>query len=165
MPNGTDDLFTVEESLPKFADDIGVARSTVEDWRWTSSRWPAARRADAGRVERSIGWIMNARRNCRDYERLPEHSEAHLNWAFITLMTRRLAHRQLDEEEPARRLTTPQPTAWSAGYALSRAFITWSSSGDMTAIRTSPSDESHSTIRDPGLTATASRIEGERTPA
>ncbi len=43
------------------------------------------------KVERSIGWIMNARRNCRDYERLPQHSEAHLNWAFITLMTRRLA--------------------------------------------------------------------------
>ncbi|WP_319599930.1 IS5 family transposase [Streptomyces sp. ID01-9D] len=43
------------------------------------------------KVERSIGWITNARRNCRDYERLPQHSEAHLNWAFITLMTRRLA--------------------------------------------------------------------------
>jgi hypothetical protein len=36
---------------------------------------------------------MNARRNCRDYERLPQHSEAHLNWAFITLMTRRLARK------------------------------------------------------------------------
>ncbi|WP_353938344.1 IS5 family transposase [Streptomyces ficellus] len=45
------------------------------------------------KVERSIGWIMNARRNCRDYERLPQHSEAHLNWAFITLMTRRLARK------------------------------------------------------------------------
>jgi hypothetical protein len=33
---------------------------------------------------------MNARRNVRDYERLPQHAEAHLNWAFITLMTRRL---------------------------------------------------------------------------
>ncbi len=33
---------------------------------------------------------MNARRNARDYERLPQHSEAHLNWALITLMTRRL---------------------------------------------------------------------------
>jgi hypothetical protein len=27
----------------------------------------------------------------RDYERLPAHSEAHLNWAVVTLMTRRLA--------------------------------------------------------------------------
>jgi transposase len=42
------------------------------------------------KVERSLGWIMNARRNARDYERLPPHAEAHLNWAFITLMTRRL---------------------------------------------------------------------------
>ncbi|WP_405889203.1 hypothetical protein [Streptomyces sp. NBC_00133] len=37
-----------------------------------------------------LGWIMHARRNCRDYERLPEVSEAHLTWALITLMTRRL---------------------------------------------------------------------------
>ncbi len=44
-------------------------------------------------VERLIGWIMNARRNCRDYERLPQHSEAHLNWTFITLMTRRITRR------------------------------------------------------------------------
>ncbi|MFE1877791.1 transposase [Streptomyces sp. NPDC059496] len=42
------------------------------------------------RVERTIGWIMNARRNARDYERLPQHSEAHLNWSLITLMTRRI---------------------------------------------------------------------------
>jgi transposase len=28
------------------------------------------------KVERSIGWIMNAQRNCRDYERLPQHAEA-----------------------------------------------------------------------------------------
>ncbi|MEU1853417.1 hypothetical protein ABZ499_30185 [Streptomyces sp. NPDC019990] len=33
---------------------------------------------------------MNARRNVSNYERLPQHSEAHLNWAFVTLMTRRL---------------------------------------------------------------------------
>ncbi|WP_399038138.1 transposase [Streptomyces sp. ASQP_92] len=42
------------------------------------------------RVERAISWIMRARRNVRDYERLISHSEAHLTWTFITLMTRRL---------------------------------------------------------------------------
>lgn len=42
-------------------------------------------------VERSLSWIMRARRNVRDYERLPQHSEAHITWAAITLMTRRLA--------------------------------------------------------------------------
>jgi hypothetical protein len=39
---------------------------------------------------RTLGWIMKARRNVRDYERLPQHSEAHLTWALITLMTRRI---------------------------------------------------------------------------
>jgi hypothetical protein len=33
---------------------------------------------------------MRARRNARDYERLMSHAEAHIQWAFITLMTRRL---------------------------------------------------------------------------
>lgn len=41
-------------------------------------------------VERSIAWLMRARRNCRDYERLPQHAEAHITWANITLMTRGL---------------------------------------------------------------------------
>ncbi|MFF3782225.1 hypothetical protein [Streptomyces sp. NPDC001933] len=36
---------------------------------------------------------MNDRRNRRDYERLPQHAEAHLNWVFITLMTRRLSRK------------------------------------------------------------------------
>ncbi|MEU8975611.1 transposase [Streptomyces monashensis] len=42
------------------------------------------------RVERAISWIMRARRNVRDYERLVSHSEAHITWTFITLMVRRL---------------------------------------------------------------------------
>jgi transposase len=42
-------------------------------------------------VERSISWIMRARRLVRDYERLPLHSEAEISWSAITLMTRRLA--------------------------------------------------------------------------
>ncbi len=45
------------------------------------------------RVERTLGWIMKGRRNVRDYERLPQHSEAHLTWALITLMTRRLTRK------------------------------------------------------------------------
>ncbi|MFF0164067.1 DUF6192 family protein [Streptomyces sp. NPDC005263] len=46
MPNGTDDLFTVTESLQMFADDIGVERRTVEDWRYTANRWPKGRRKE-----------------------------------------------------------------------------------------------------------------------
>ncbi|MFJ6699833.1 IS5 family transposase [Streptomyces sp. NPDC091272] len=41
-------------------------------------------------VERSLAWLLHARRNVRDYETLPEHSEAMLTLAAITLMTRRL---------------------------------------------------------------------------
>ncbi|MFJ3401982.1 DUF6192 family protein [Streptomyces microflavus] len=46
MPNGTDDLFTVTESLQMFADDIGVERRTVEDWRYSANRWPEMRRKE-----------------------------------------------------------------------------------------------------------------------
>jgi len=42
-------------------------------------------------VERTFAWIMHARRHVRDYERLPQHSEALITWAAITVMTRRLA--------------------------------------------------------------------------
>ena len=41
-------------------------------------------------VERSLAWWLHARRNARDYETRPEHSEAMLTLAAITLMTRRL---------------------------------------------------------------------------
>jgi len=41
-------------------------------------------------VERSLSWITQARRLVRDYERLPRHAEALVNWTAITLMTRRL---------------------------------------------------------------------------
>ncbi|WP_436942793.1 DUF6192 family protein [Streptomyces sp. SudanB66_2053] len=37
MPNGTDDLFTVTESLQMFAGDIGVEGRTVGDWRYTAN--------------------------------------------------------------------------------------------------------------------------------
>lgn len=41
-------------------------------------------------VERTLSWITQARRTTRDYERLPAHHETIVNWAMITLMTRRL---------------------------------------------------------------------------
>ncbi len=42
-------------------------------------------------VERSLAWMMHARRHARDYERLVQHSETLITWAAITLMTRRIA--------------------------------------------------------------------------
>ncbi len=44
-------------------------------------------------VERSLAWMMHARRHARDYERLVQHSETLITWAAITLMTRRLARK------------------------------------------------------------------------
>ncbi len=41
-------------------------------------------------VERSLAWMMHARRHARDYERLVQHSETLITWAAVTLMTRRL---------------------------------------------------------------------------
>ncbi|WP_331750976.1 IS5 family transposase [Streptomyces globisporus] len=41
-------------------------------------------------VERSLAWMMHARRHARDYERLIQHSETLITWAAVTLMTRRL---------------------------------------------------------------------------
>ncbi|MGW5860692.1 hypothetical protein ACWFRJ_00775 [Streptomyces sp. NPDC055239] len=41
-------------------------------------------------VERPIAWLMRARRNCRDCERLIIHTEAHLVWSAVHLMSRRL---------------------------------------------------------------------------
>ncbi|MYT25686.1 transposase, partial [Streptomyces sp. SID7760] len=45
------------------------------------------------KIVRTIDWCMNARRIARDYERLPQHSEAHLNRALITMTTRRLTRK------------------------------------------------------------------------
>ncbi|WP_328557964.1 hypothetical protein [Streptomyces sp. NBC_00358] len=45
------------------------------------------RRRKAGRT---IAWCMSTPRNARDYEHLPQHSEGRLNWALITMTTRRL---------------------------------------------------------------------------
>lgn len=42
-------------------------------------------------VERTLSWLVRCRRLDRDYERLPEHSEAMVKWSMIGLMARRLA--------------------------------------------------------------------------
>jgi transposase len=43
-------------------------------------------------VERAFGWLLRYRRLTRDYERRPEHHEAMMLWATVTIMTRKLAH-------------------------------------------------------------------------
>lgn len=58
-------------------------------------------------VERSISWIMRSRRNCRDYETLPQHAEAHLAWSVMALMTRRLTKPVAAWREP--KAPPPEP--------------------------------------------------------
>ncbi|MFG2369652.1 hypothetical protein ACGFY3_50265 [Streptomyces mirabilis] len=38
-PSGKDDLFTVSEAIRMFAEDVGLAYTTVRSYRWVSSRW------------------------------------------------------------------------------------------------------------------------------
>jgi transposase len=45
-------------------------------------------------VERTFSWINRCRRTTRDYERLPQHHAAMIQWAMIIIMTRRLARHQ-----------------------------------------------------------------------
>jgi transposase len=53
-------------------------------------------------IERTFAWLSRYRRTVRDDERLPTHHQAMVQWAMITIMTRRLARRH----RPAR---TPTP--------------------------------------------------------
>ena len=43
-------------------------------------------------VERTFAWLARFRRNSKDYERLPEVSEAMIYISMIHLMSRRLIH-------------------------------------------------------------------------
>ncbi|WP_322975484.1 transposase [Streptomyces sp. NBC_00162] len=45
-------------------------------------------------VERTLAWVMHARRHARDYERLIQHSKSLITWAAITLLPRRITRRQ-----------------------------------------------------------------------
>lgn len=41
-------------------------------------------------IERTWAWLLHARRNAHDYATLPQHAEAMLTIAALTLMTHRL---------------------------------------------------------------------------
>jgi transposase len=63
-------------------------------------------------VERTLSWLMQARRNSRDFERLPQHSEAHITWALIRAMAKRLAAERVKPETyPAQRV--PRQRRWT----------------------------------------------------
>ncbi|GGO59282.1 hypothetical protein GCM10012286_80530 [Streptomyces lasiicapitis] len=62
-------------------------------------------------VERSLAWLLHARRNVRDCETRPEHSEAMLSFAAITLMTHRLTRRPVHPSAAKPRVTEAVATA------------------------------------------------------
>ncbi len=60
-------------------------------------------------VERSLAWIMHARRHARDCERLIQHSESLITGAAITIVTRRITRRSSRRNgEPASRENSPR---------------------------------------------------------
>jgi putative transposase len=52
-------------------------------------------------VERTFSWINRCRRTVRDYERLPAHHAAVVQWAMVIVMTRRLARYKTTGQAPA----------------------------------------------------------------
>ncbi|AVT35541.1 transposase [Plantactinospora sp. BB1] len=57
-------------------------------------------------VERTLAWLAACRRLARDYERVPEVSEAIIRWAAIVGM--------------ARRITRGEPARWQTRRAFNR---------------------------------------------
>ncbi len=53
-------------------------------------------------VERTFGWLLRHRRLVRDYERRPDHHEAMVLWATVSIMTRQLTRQLADEPPPPR---------------------------------------------------------------
>lgn len=46
QPDPGEELFTVEEALGLFAEDVGIPVATVKTYRWVSARWPEECRQD-----------------------------------------------------------------------------------------------------------------------
>ena len=67
------------EQLKAFV--LNIIKRTDKGFKILPKRWI---------VERTFGWFGKYRRLSKDYERLPENSEALIKLAMINLMTRRL---------------------------------------------------------------------------
>jgi putative transposase len=67
-------------------------------------------------VERTFGWLNRYRRLAKNYERLPESSEAMVQIAMIRLMLRRLASQH--ENQNRRELRRKERAAARDSYAL-----------------------------------------------
>jgi transposase len=54
-------------------------------------------------AERTFAWINRCRRTVRDYEKLPAHHAAMVQWAMVIVMTKRLARYQARGQLPTPR--------------------------------------------------------------
>lgn len=52
-------------------------------------------------VERTFSWINRCRRTVRDYERLPQHHAAMVQWSMVIIMARRLARHHAAARAPS----------------------------------------------------------------
>jgi len=59
-PSGSEELFTVSEAIWMFAEDVGLACSTVRDYRWVASRWAKERRR---RPAGTAAYLVTGRRD------------------------------------------------------------------------------------------------------
>nr|WTB12141.1 DUF6192 family protein [Streptomyces antimycoticus] len=68
------DLFTVRQALSRLAEDIGLKRTTVENARWTASRWPKEHRQAGASftVHRVLGSIPDEEERFAAIEQPPE---------------------------------------------------------------------------------------------
>ena len=74
-----------------------VARRWAGCWKRCSARWASKASSCLPKrwiIERTFAWISRCRRNAKDYERKPEHSEAMIHLTMIALMSKRLADHQ-----------------------------------------------------------------------
>lgn len=67
-----------------------VTRTTIEIVRKPADQHGFAVQPRRWVVERTLAWLTACRRLARDYERVPENSEAIIRWAAIAGMTRRI---------------------------------------------------------------------------
>jgi putative transposase len=56
-------------------------------------------------AERTLSWINRCRRTVRDYERLPDHHAAMVQWSMVIIMTRRLARYRTTSRSPTTQTT------------------------------------------------------------
>jgi transposase len=75
-------------TLVEFAATLGVAVQIVAKLAGQAGFHTLPRRWV---VERTLSWISRCRRTVRDYERLPEHHAAIVQWSMTIIMSRRLA--------------------------------------------------------------------------